>query len=192
MPLPLAHTLVGYCVTASSGIRFRRDTSTALLFSVVVANLPDLDFLPGALADVPGLYHRGVGHTIPAAIIAGLVVAAAVTRFRGRFPEMALLGCLVYGSHLLADMVHFGGGNIGVQILWPLSDAYYAIQTPLSNSTSHLLHFARGDDTHGFAWSFVTWQFVRASLLQALLFAPLLIPALIMRSWRERRRAAIP
>jgi membrane-bound metal-dependent hydrolase YbcI (DUF457 family) len=184
MPLPIGHAVVGYSFAAASGVRFRKHAWTALLFSVVVANLPDADFLPGALADRPVLYHRTIAHTIPAAMLCGLIISAVLTRFGRRFWEIALLGTLVYASHLFADMVHFGGGNIGVQILWPLSDNWYAIKTPLMGERIEALHFTRGDDSAGFFASFLSWQFVRAMLLQGLLFAPLLLPAWWIR-WKR-------
>lgn len=184
MPLPLAHTLVGYATAAGTGVRFRRDTWTALIFSVVVANLPDVDFLPGALRNDPVLYHRTVAHTLVAAMLCGLIIAAILTRFRGRFWEIALLGALVYSSHLFADMIDFGGGNIGVPILWPLSNASFSIKTPLSRMSSTPLVFHRGEGTGGFFASFTGFGFIRALVLQALLFSPLLLPAWWIRSRR--------
>lgn len=175
MPLPLGHAVVGYSVAAASGVRFRQRTWTALLFSLVVANLPDADFLPGALADDPVLYHRTIAHTLPAAVLCGLIISAVLTRFGRRFWEIALLGFLVYASHLFADMLHFGGGNIGVQILWPVSDAWYAIKTPFMHSRIPALHFNRGDDSAGFFASFISWQFLRALFVQGLVFSPLLL-----------------
>src|SRR5688500_3753233 len=102
MPLPLAHTVVGYSLAAASGVRFRKHIWTALLFSLVVANLPDADFLPGALADQPVLYHRTIAHTLPAALLCGLIIGAVLTRFGRRFWEITLIGFLVYSSHLFA------------------------------------------------------------------------------------------
>lgn len=184
MPLPLAHTVVGYATAASTGVRFRRNTWTALLFSVVVANLPDADFLPGALRNDPVLYHRTIAHTIPAALLCGLIVGAILTRFRGRFWEIALLGTLVYSSHLFADMIDFGGGNIGVPIFWPFSNALFSIKTPFSGMPSSPLVFHRGADTGGFLAAFAGFGFFRALVLQALLFSPLLLPAWWIRSRR--------
>ena len=155
-----------------------------MLFSVVVANLPDLDYLPGTLANSPVLYHRTIAHTIPAALLCGLIIGAVLTRFGRRFWEISFLGTLVYSSHLFADMVNFGGGNIGVQILWPLDDGWYTIKTPLMHSQRGLLTFHRGSDSQGFLASFFSAGFIRALVLQALLFAPLLIPAWWIR-WKR-------
>ena len=184
MPLPLGHAVVGYSFAAASGVRFRRNTLTALLFSVVVANLPDADFLPGALANEPVLYHRTIAHTLPAALLCGLIIGAVLTRFGPRFWQMTLLGFLVYSSHLFADMVDFGGGNMGVQILWPIDHGWYVIPTPLSGEAQPLLHFSRGEGSASFFASFASWQFVRAMVLQGLLFAPLLLPAWWIR-WKR-------
>ena len=184
MPLPLGHTIVGYAVAAGSGVRFRKHAWTALLFSLVVANLPDADFLPGALADEPVKYHRTIAHTLPAALLCGLIIGAVLTRFGKRFWEIALIGFVVYSSHLFADMVDFGGVNIGVQVLWPVSEEWYSIRTPLTNEHIPALHFQRGDDSSGFLASFFQWQFIRASVLQALLFSPLLLLAWWIR-WKR-------
>lgn len=184
MPLPIAHSIAGYAFAAATGVRFRRDTWTALIFSVVVANLPDLDFIPGTLADSPVLYHRTIAHTIPAAIVCGVIIGAVLTRFGRRFWEISFLGAFVYGSHLFADMIHFGGGNAGIQILWPFSDAWYVIRTPLSNTHNEWLVFERGADSKGFLASFFSTNFLIALILQALLFLPLLIPAWWIR-WKR-------
>ncbi|HEX6559264.1 MAG TPA: metal-dependent hydrolase [Longimicrobiales bacterium] len=190
MPLPLAHTIVGYSVAAATGVRFRRERRTAILFSLFVANMPDVDFLPGALRDQPSLYHRTIAHTIPAGIVCALITTLVITRFRGRFREMFLLGLLVYCSHLVADMVNFSGGNPGVQILWPLSTDWFSIPTPFAHQANSPLNFDRGVGSISFFESFRGLGFFRALLLQALLFAPLLPLAWWIRSKVTTRRSA--
>ena len=185
MPLPIAHSIVGYAFAAATGIRFRRDTMTAILFSVVVANLPDADFLPGFLANEPSLYHRTIAHTLPAAVVCGLIVGVVLTRFGKRFWEITLLGTVVFASHLFADMLNLTGNNIGVQILWPFSDNWYSIDTPFSRY-AEWFNFERGEDSSGFVASFLSFSFVRAVLAQSVVFAPILIPAL----WLRRRKTA--
>lgn len=187
MPLPLAHAIVGYATTAATGVRFRRDTKIALLFSVVVANLPDLDFLPGALAGEPALYHRTVAHSLLAAALAGLVIGAVVTRFSRRFGQIALLGFLVYASHLFADTVDLGGGGRGVQLLWPLSQHWFEVEPPLGARVQSWMVFERGTDSRGFFASLFSLASLRALLCQAVLYLPVLIPAL----WWRRRRSRL-
>jgi membrane-bound metal-dependent hydrolase YbcI (DUF457 family) len=184
VPLPLAHSIVGYSFAAATGIRFRRETMTAILFSVVVANLPDADFLPGVLANQPSMYHRTIAHTLPAALVCGLIIGAVLTRFGKRFWEITLLGTVVFASHLFADMLDITGTNYGVQILWPFTDNWYAIDTPLRRY-SDWFSFHRGEDSAGFFTSFFSFDFMLAVFMQSVLFAPLLIPAL----WLRRRRS---
>lgn len=192
MPLPLGHTIVGYSFAASTGVQFRRQALTTVLFCMVVANLPDLDFLPGALANEPVLYHRTIAHTLPAALVCGLIVGAVLTRFGGRFREITLLAILVYASHLLADMVDFGANNIGVQLFWPLSEHWVSIRTPWSGSDGGWLVFHRGQDSAGFFASFITGEFFRAQLAQALVFAPLLAVPWLLRRVRVRSASETP
>jgi hypothetical protein len=184
VPLPLAHSIVGYSFAAATGIRFRRQALTAILFSVVVANLPDADFLPGALANHPSMYHRTIAHTLPAALVCGLIIGAVLTKFGKRFWEITLLGTVVFASHLLADMLDLTGTNHGVQILWPLSSNWYSIDMPVQRYRAWF-EFDRGKDSIGFFASFFSFQFVRAVIMQALVFTPLLFPAL----WLRRRRS---
>ncbi|HEY0304490.1 MAG TPA: metal-dependent hydrolase [Longimicrobiales bacterium] len=189
MPLPLAHSIVGYSFAAATGIRFRRETVTAILFSVVVANLPDTDFLPGFLANQPVMYHRTVAHTLPAALVCGLIIGVVLTRFGKRFWEITLLGTVVFASHLFADMLNLTGTNFGVQILWPITDNWYSIDTPLARY-GDWFNFHRGEDSAGFFASFFSWSFLRALLMQSLIFTPLLIPALWLRHFRSRQATA--
>ena len=187
MPLPIAHSIVGYSFAAATGIRFRRDTMTAILFSIVVANLPDTDFLPGFLRNEPSLYHRTVAHTLPAALLCGLIIGAVLTRFGKRFWEITLLGTVVFASHLVADMINLTGNNIGIQILWPFSDSWYSIKTPFGRYADWF-NYDRGVDSSNFIESFFSWGFIRAVTMQSLVFAPLLVPAL----WLRRRRGDAP
>ncbi len=158
---------------------------TAILFSIVVANLPDADFLPGALTNQPVLYHRTTAHTLPAALVCGFIIGAVLTRFGKRFWEITLLATTVFASHLLADMIDLTGTNIGVQILWPLTDDWYSIPTPLARY-AEWFSFDRGETSAGFFASFFSFSFLRAVIMQSLVFAPLLIPALWLRSKRSR------
>ena len=79
-------------------------------------------------------------------------------------------------------MVDLGGYNIGVQLLWPLTENWYSIQTPFSATDGGWLTFNRGEDSAGFFASLLTLDFLRVQLLQGLTFAPtLLIPWLAHR-----------
>lgn len=83
MPSPVGHTLAGLCgyVVAQGHVAPDR-RGWLLTGSVVLANLPDLDFLPGLLLGDPMYFHRQGRHSITTAIIVGLVVSALAMRWK--------------------------------------------------------------------------------------------------------------
>src|SRR4030095_12146812 len=94
--------------------------------AVLFANAPDLDFLPGLAVGDPDAFHRGVTHTLGAAV----VVAAAVwllAPWRGaarpRWGEA--VGALAYRRHTLVDWMTVDALRpTGIQLLWPLTDRW--------------------------------------------------------------------
>lgn len=135
--LPIAHAAAGYLVlrTACRGSTCRAslgDDQPAVAWRLIalfmfIGNLPDFDFLIGFVAGRPGLVHRGVSHTIGAAVAFG-VFAGGVARSRWRAPFLpaALAFAAAYGSHLLLDWLTVDSRPPeGGQFLWPFSDAYY-------------------------------------------------------------------
>ena len=128
MPTPIGHALggiaVGYAVAA---YRSRSDSVsrafdipwTGLGCSVLslstIAVLPDLDLLFGL--------HRGMTHSVTAALIIGIVC--------GLFQRTDRIGVgicafLSYGSHLVFDWCGVDTGPpSGVMAFWPLSESYY-------------------------------------------------------------------
>ena len=68
MALCLAHATAGYL--AYEALRPSGPHRPALLAgAVLMANAPDLDFLPGILVGAPAAYHRGVTHTAGALVV---------------------------------------------------------------------------------------------------------------------------
>lgn len=131
MALPIAHAAAGYLVhRAARRVPGRGGSSAgawrrAALF-MLVGNLPDFDFLIGFVVGRPGLLHRGVSHTVVAAVAFG-VLAGLVARARRReaFLPTTLAFAAAYGSHLLLDWLTVDARPPeGAQFLWPFSDAY--------------------------------------------------------------------
>ena len=93
---------------------------------MLVANLPDMDFLLGFVLGEPGRLHRGVSHTVLAAM--GFAIAAGAFLHwwrRERFAAAALVFGAAYLSHLVLDYFTIDTRPpAGVQILWPFSSAY--------------------------------------------------------------------
>lgn len=130
MPTP-----VGHSVTALVSISFLYPWSLSLItspwlwFALISANAPDLDFLPGILIGNEGLYHRGPSHSVGAAVLYGLAAGLVVfvfTRSHWKARRAFSVGGGLVLLHLVLDIfVRDPGEPYGIELLWPLTDAYY-------------------------------------------------------------------
>ena len=100
--------------------------------AVVVSLLPDADTL------LPGLVHRGVTHTLFAAVVAGVAVVLLCHLSRtvapGLGPERAgiygLVGTAAVVSHLLGDVIT----PMGIRPLFPLWEAHHTFDIVRASS----------------------------------------------------------
>jgi membrane-bound metal-dependent hydrolase YbcI (DUF457 family) len=137
MALPIAHAAAGYLVHRATrgedpppGSGRRRsswdDWRRAALF-MFLGSLPDLDFLVGFVFGRPGMFHRGVSHTVLAAVVFGVAVGM-VQHWRGRerFWSATVAFGGAYLSHLVVDFFTIDHRPpLGGQFLWPLSAEYF-------------------------------------------------------------------
>src|SRR6516165_298415 len=91
-----------------------------------MANVPDLDFLPGILIGAPAAYHRGMTHTVGALVVVSVAAWAVARILRSRTAWWWGLGAAAaYGSHLLVDWMTVDAvPPAGIRMLWPLTDAW--------------------------------------------------------------------
>lgn len=133
MPLPIAHSAAGlasYILFRDTKARApKHSTSIGLaITAIVVANFPDLDFLPGLLIGKPGEFHHGPSHSLPAALLYGALIFLVVQRFFVEVSKKTLfLVCLVASlSHPIFDFLSADTSYpYGVPLFWPFHDAYY-------------------------------------------------------------------
>jgi membrane-bound metal-dependent hydrolase YbcI (DUF457 family) len=135
MAFVLTHTTAGYLAYEAARPAGRHRPGL-LVASVALASAPDADFLPGIVIGQPGVFHRGVTHTIAAvAVVAmiGWIVGYRRAPLRWTGAGTALFAAVVYGSHLVLDFFTTNRRPpSGGRFLWPFSDAYYlAPVTPL-------------------------------------------------------------
>ena len=87
--------------------------------------LPDLDFLiPVGGSPVGPFTHRGATHSFAVAIVVGVSIAVAIRLWAvRRAVAWGLLTTAVVASHGILD--YFGDTQLGVALLWPVSDARF-------------------------------------------------------------------
>ncbi|MEL6765151.1 MAG: metal-dependent hydrolase [Cyanobacteria bacterium J06607_6] len=137
MATPVGHTLAGYLVYRLMPPRLKQSSSRVGLWgAIAIANLPDLDFLPGLLTGDAFAFHRRGSHTLIAAVLAGCLVAIGLRLARRWVPKTLQLSpsqmsqCGVWATAIY--LVHLGLDFVmadrippyGLQLLWPFTDAF--------------------------------------------------------------------
>ncbi|MFH0953896.1 MAG: metal-dependent hydrolase [Verrucomicrobiota bacterium] len=136
MPSPAAHSLIGLAVAlvVLRPARCVRDTLSALweqrgylLAILFMANLPDIDYIPGVLTGRINAFHYEYTHT------AGWVLAMAVALWFGWRRKEKRLGWNVLAVLLVAGATHLAADWVtddqaapfGIMAFWPLTDRRY-------------------------------------------------------------------
>ena len=187
MPSPIAHSLIGLALGLIRFLpRYRhfgelngqlRALWRPLLFCILLANAPDLDYFFGLIRGNLNYYHQTVTHTLIWIGVTALAVWAygwLRERQASWLPFGLLLALL--GSHLLADWLTVDcSPPIGLMLAWPFSDhlyhAAFAFFPPPAKQTLADL------------WSLPNLRLV---LVETAITLPLVIVVL----WRKQRRGA--
>ncbi|NER80683.1 MAG: metal-dependent hydrolase [Leptolyngbya sp. SIO1D8] len=139
MASPIGHTLAGYLgyilmpvlPTKSMSPRWR------MLGAISLANLPDLDFLPGLLVGNVRAFHRQASHSLTLALVTGGIFALSIwwrSRAVRKQPQLlqiywlpwGLWATAVYLGHLGLDLLMVDRiFPFGLQLLWPFSQTFF-------------------------------------------------------------------
>ena len=137
MSSPVAHSLIGLTIGLIRFLpRYRQwgelfgqgcTLWRPLLFCVLLANAPDLDYFFGIFRGNLNYYHQTVTHTL---VWIGITALAIWTygQLRERRVSWLSPGLLLalLGSHLLADWLTVDRSPpIGLMLVWPFSDHFY-------------------------------------------------------------------
>ena len=194
MPTSVAHIITGYAALEAGTKRSGRPGIFFLFLVVVVANLPDLDFVPGVLVGDAGLYHRGPSHSLFAAVlVAGLAGWAFGNRLGGA-RRVASWTFIAYASHLALDMLlpDPSGGSAGIPVLWPLLASEVGTPIPGLRVLDDLRTLTSVELQSGYFRGLLSLSGVRIFLLDAILVTPLIPLAWGIQAHRRksaRRRA---
>lgn len=140
MSSPVGHSLAGYLLYyfKVKGAQPKRDI---LLFvaALLVANFPDLDFLPGFIIDQPNRYHHGISHSFGVALFVSLFMAWVINLLKKQSLAKNFLFFLsVYSSHLLLDFISVDSRPpAGIPVFWPLSSQYMILAKPILPPIRH-------------------------------------------------------
>jgi hypothetical protein len=129
MPSPLGHALAGaaagWALAGSSDAprTFRGQIWRQGALFGLLGTLPDIDLLSAAMQ------HRGPSHSLTAAFIAGVAVAALA-----RHKRIGTAAAAAYATHPILDWLGTDtSAPIGLMVLWPFTAEYY-------QSNAYLFH----------------------------------------------------
>jgi len=184
MSSPIGHSLAGciislYKESLPGSLQFQ---SKSILFYLIVANAPDLDFIPGLLAGKPNLYHHGLSHSIGFGVVVSIAATWLITRNTLKKPLREFTSFFIcFLSHLLLDLFSMDGRPpLGIPIFWPFSNIYYMI--PILPPVKHSHSYA----TIG---QFLTDLFSLHNLYVAGLEILLSFPFLLILIWQKNRKS---
>ncbi len=154
-----------------------------LLLLVMLANLPDIDFLPGLLAGNPNQYHHHYfSHSLPFALVVGAVLAGHVSIKKGKkFWPYFLLFAGVCFSHVILDYFSADTSEpLGVPMFWPLSNEYYYSPVLIFMSVN------KSSSSATFFQSLLVMHNLWVALWEVVVFVPVLT---IIKMVKMRKRA---
>ena len=135
MASPIAHSFAGFWIFLALAEELKsrlvarwRQWLLPLGVLVLLANLPDVDFLLGCFQGNPNNAHRDFTHSLASAVLISLALSC-VWRIAPGFWRSTLLYFTAYSSHLLIDF--FSGTKIGwthtgfgMPLFWPWSKEF--------------------------------------------------------------------
>jgi inner membrane protein len=170
MATPFGHSLAGFAVyTFAPSVN--RNRLNLVLLCIIMANAPDLDFLPGIIAGRPALYHQGITHSIGFALLISLGAAAVYRLWGQSFPLIFFSAFVAYLSHLAIDF--FGpDGRLpyGEPLFWPISDRYFISPIPVFSWLHHVA--LTYGSTQEWLRGILSVHNIRAIVLESVLILP--------------------
>ncbi|MDZ7267393.1 MAG: metal-dependent hydrolase [candidate division KSB1 bacterium] len=185
MPLPIAHSLMGYTLAESSRLRLTKSFWLDVLILMALANLPDIDFLPGYLMGRPNLYHHYYTHSVTFAALVAALLALCFWRRRGRFwPCFALVFAAV-GSHLALDLVTVDQAPpYGMALWWPFTSQFYDVGWEVFGAVH------KSDVSHDFFASLFHPANLRVVVIELLVMLPIAAFVRGLRCYSDSRGKA--
>ena len=173
VPLPVAHGLVGAGVVAALLPSAQPGRWKWLAFGALLGVAPDFDYALNWLRIGRGRWHHGFTHSIPFALVVGLVTIFVLRQWNVR-SFLVISGA--YVSHTLLDFMLTE--SRGVALWWPFTNYRYKLRFP------NPIDYTWSDDSLAQA----AIDLLRISLIELLIFAPILLIVIAIRRNLDRVR----
>ena len=172
MPLPVAHGLVGASVVAALLPSAQPGRWKWLALGAFLGVAPDFDYALNWLRVSRGGWHHGFTHSIPFALVVGLVTVIILRQWKVR---SFLMVVAAYVSHTLLD--YMLTESRGVALWWPFTNYRYKLRLP------NPIDYTWSDDSLGRA----AIDLLKISFIELLIFAPILLAVISVRQVADKR-----
>ncbi len=143
-----------------------------------VANLPDLDFLPGFLTGNPNQFHHHfLSHSLGGSVLVGILFGGYFALRAGKpFLQYSLIFASVCFSHVVLDFFSADTSQpYGVPMFWPFSKEHIISSFPL------FLSIEKSGSGFEFIWGLLRQHNLYAALVEVLIFVPVLALLALLR-----------
>jgi len=168
MCTPIGHTLLGYGIARNHSI-FKDQKGWLLILAILIfANLPDVDYLFGALSGFPNRYHQTWTHSLVFVLCVSFLTGVGYKTVRHTFSwKVPMIVFLILTSHLVLDML----GNdtrypYGIQLFWPFSKSH--ILSPITVFRG----INKASENHRFLQALFCWGNLKTVGLEVLILGP--------------------
>lgn len=161
---------MGYTLHEAVPGNKNRFTWRMILLYIVVANLPDVDFIPGLFVDSPNRFHHHyLSHSLAFAVFVGGLLAIYFSRRQGgRFVSHFLTFTGICFSHLVLDYFTADtSAPFGVPMFWPISSRYFY------SSFSIFMSVHKSGTSSDFIQSLFVLHNLWVALWEMLIFVPI-------------------
>lgn len=183
MPLPVAHSLAGYAIAVATNVRLAKNKWLNVAIFAALANLPDIDYLPGFLLGQPNRFHHLWTHSLGLALLLGFWGGLILWRRHREAASQALTPAKVNArqfvryflaisaavfSHCLLDLfTEDSSPPYGMMLLWPFDRGFYDVAWSLFPSTH------KSNESATFFVSLLHWYNFKIALREFLIMAPI-------------------
>jgi membrane-bound metal-dependent hydrolase YbcI (DUF457 family) len=195
MPLPIAHSMMGYAiaeVAEAANVRLTNKKWLNVSIFVALASLPDADFLPGFLLGEPNRYHQWFTHSLGFAALAGLCGDLFYWRRQNHIAEnpdrFGLCGIfigLAVLSHVVLDLLTLDSSPPeGMMLFWPFDKNHYDARWDI------FLACQRDNNPATFFSSLFSAYNLKVVLREFLIMAPIVgLAKILERFWNRRNQS---
>lgn len=135
MSSPIGHTFISFGLYYLFIGKAQRVFSEwrMLLFTLIIGNLPDVDFIPGILMGNMNMFHEAYSHTVGFALMIGFLIwfFGSLLKFKNS-KQLGFFSFALIFIHVFTDTFNVDSRNpVGVMLFWPIDGRYFHMQTQI-------------------------------------------------------------